>query len=110
MRTYLALLWLLASLGTVTCRAETDMMDNMLSKQWGAQPDQQDPVWQFKQGKKYDSGDGVEQDKAEAINWYRKSAAQGYVEAQLLLGIIYDQGIGVEQDYAEAVEWYTKAA
>ena len=86
------------------------MLNNMFTQQWGAAVDEHDPVWQFRQGKKLDTGDGVEQDKAKALSWYRKSAEQGYAEAQLLLGIIYDQGIGVTQDYAEAVTWYTKAA
>ncbi len=70
----------------------------------------EDAVGQFQRGKMYDRGEGVKQDKALALKWYRKAADQGYAEAQLLLGIIYDQGIGVPQDYAEAVDWYRKAA
>ena len=52
---------------------------------------------------------GVEQDKAEAVKWF-KAAEQGNAEAQCLLGICYEHGDGVEQDKAEAVKWFQKAA
>ncbi|MGD0961362.1 MAG: tetratricopeptide repeat protein [Methylomonas sp.] len=64
----------------------------------------------FRSAKKYDKGDGVEQDKARALSLYQQSAEKGYAEAQLLLGIIYDQGIGVAQDYSQALFWYRQAA
>ena len=31
----------------------------------------------------YDKGQGVPQDYAEAVRWYRKAAVQGYAEAQV---------------------------
>ena len=68
------------------------------------------PAAQFRLGKQYDKGEGVPQDKAQALSWYRKAAERGYPEAQLLLGIMYDQGVGVAQDYAQAITWYRKAA
>jgi TPR repeat protein len=55
-------------------------------------------------------GRGVEQDDAEAANWYRKAAEQGHITAQNNLGVMYERGLGVEQDYAEAASWYRKAA
>ncbi len=39
------------------------------------------PVAQFHLGFLYDTGQGVRQDYNEAINWYRRSAGQGYFEA-----------------------------
>ncbi len=72
--------------------------------------DPSDPAGQFRLGKMYDKGEGVEKDKALALSWYRKAANQGYAEAQLLLGIMYDQGVGVNQDYNQAILWYRKAA
>lgn len=50
------------------------------------------------------------QNYAEAVNWFRKAANQGYARAQYNLGVMYDHGDGVEQDYAEAVSWFRKAA
>jgi hypothetical protein len=58
----------------------------------------------------YDSGQGVPQDHAEAVRWYRLAAEQGDARAQTRLGIMYENGQGVPQDYAEAVRWYRLAA
>ena len=58
----------------------------------------------------YDNGQGVPQDYAEAMKWYRLAAEQGHAKAQHNLGIMYDNGNGVPQDYAEAVKWYRPAA
>ena len=56
------------------------------------------------------NGQGVPQDYAEAVNWYRKAADQGNADAQSNLGWMYCTGRGVPQDDAEAVSWYRKAA
>jgi len=40
----------------------------------------------------------------------KKTAQQGYAEAQYNLGVSYDSGTGVPQNYSKAVMWYTKAA
>jgi TPR repeat protein len=58
----------------------------------------------------YGTGEGVVQDFAEALKWYRKAAEQGYAQAQHNLGVMYKDGTGVVQDYAEAVKWWRKAA
>ena len=50
------------------------------------------------------------QDYAEAGKWYRKSADQGYAQAENNLGILYYYGQGVAKDYTEAAKWYRKAA
>ncbi|MEW5755370.1 MAG: tetratricopeptide repeat protein, partial [Pseudomonadota bacterium] len=47
---------------------------------------------------------------ATAVEWYTKSAAQGYTIAQHNLGIHYENGWGVKQDYQQAAQWYGKAA
>ena len=57
----------------------------------------------------YEKGQGVPQDYAEAVKWYRKAAEQGYADAQYNLGSCYYNGKGVPQNYAEAVKWYCKA-
>jgi TPR repeat protein len=58
----------------------------------------------------YRRGEGVVQDKKEAVKWYRKAAEQGFAVAQSNLGVMYDLGQGVVQDYKEAVKWYRKSA
>jgi len=61
-------------------------------------------------GYMYRNGQGVLQDYAEAVKWYRLAAEQGYASAQSNLGYMYEYGQGVLQDYAEAVKWYRLAA
>jgi TPR repeat protein len=58
----------------------------------------------------YDDGDGVPQDYAEALKWYRKAADQGNASAQFNLGKMYDNGQGVPQDYVQAHLWLNLAA
>jgi hypothetical protein len=58
----------------------------------------------------YLKGQGVPQDDAEALKWFRKLAAVGDVAAQGNLGFMYLNGRGVPQDDAEALKWFRKAA
>ena len=41
----------------------------------------------------YSQGLGVDQDKGEAVKWYKLAAEQGYTKAQSNLGAIYEQPI-----------------
>ena len=45
-----------------------------------------------------------------AVDYFRRSAAQGHGDAMLDLGAMYDYGRGVRKDEAEAIAWYKKAA
>ena len=47
-------------------------------------------------------GQGVPQDYAEALKWFRKAADQGEATAQYDLGVLYAEGQGVSQDYVQA--------
>ena len=58
----------------------------------------------------YDNGEGVPQDDAEAVRWYRLAAEQGDAEAQFSLAYMYDIGRGVLQDDTQAIRWYRLAA
>ena len=69
-----------------------------------------DAVAQYNLGVKYHEGQGVPQDYAEALKWYRKAAEQGLANAQYNIGILFEAGRGVPQDAAEAVKWYRLAA
>ena len=65
---------------------------------------------QLSLGLMYEFGQGVLQDYAEAVKWYRLAAEQGEVDAQFNLGGLYESGQGVLQDYKEAVKWWRLAA
>ena len=66
---------------------------------------------QVELGERYQAGDGgVQQDYAEAVRWYRRSADQGHALGQAFLGFMYSNGRGVQQDYGEAVRWYRRSA
>jgi TPR repeat protein len=58
----------------------------------------------------FDDGQGVKQDYAEAMRWYRAAANQGHADAQCNLGIMYKNGQKVKQSDCEAMRWYRKAA
>ena len=57
----------------------------------------------------YAQGQGVSQDYAEAVRWFRKAAEQGDAQAQFNLGLMYVNGKGVRQNYKIAKEWVGKA-
>lgn len=53
---------------------------------------------------------GVEQDFAQAAQWYRQLAAQGDARAQTSLGLMYARGLGFPRDMVEARRWWSLAA
>ena len=65
---------------------------------------------QYNLGVMYDFGDGVPENDALAVKWYRKAADQGLAKAQFIIGRVYDFGKGIPENDAEAVKWYRKAA
>jgi len=62
----------------------------------------------------YEHGLGVDQNYSTAVEWYRKVAGRGYidafVDAEFNLGVIYEKGWGVDKNESTAMEWYRKAA
>ena len=58
----------------------------------------------------YYVGQGVPQNRAEAIRLYRLAAEQGNAHAQDALGFAYQNGVGVQRDVSEAAKWFRKAA
>lgn len=67
------------------------------------------PKYQSKLARLYEDGDGVQQDHRKAVEWYRKSANQGYALSEALLGFKYYTGEGVRHDYKKALELLLKA-
>ncbi len=78
--------------------------------EWRISAEQGDAAAQTNLGDAYDTGEGITQDKREAVRWWHKAAEQGNASAQYNLGIKYLNGEGVIQDQREAVRWYRKAA
>ena len=68
-----------------------------------------DPYSQFAIAVMYDDGLGLSQDFDLALEWYRKSAAGGLVDAQYMVGRFYGRGRGVSQDPAQALFWFNVA-
>ena len=64
----------------------------------------------YKLGILYFCGEGVNQDKGEAINLWGLSAENGHRMAQYNLGLCHDYGEGVPKNIEKAVKWYFKAA
>ena len=83
---------------------ETFIMENLLPAQQG------DPQAQLFVGYLYETGQGVRQDYAEAVRWYRKAAEQGNTIAQAQLGNMYRLGKGVSQSYVMAYMWFDISA
>lgn len=61
-------------------------------------------------GAAYDTGSGVRQDFATALELYRASAERGNASAALDAGLMFDAGRGVKRDTVAAVRWYRRAA
>ncbi len=72
--------------------------------------EQGDARAQYKLGRKYKLGSGVDKDYREAVRWFQKSAEQDYADAQFELGVMYEYGYGVDKDIALARYWYQRAA
>ena len=69
-----------------------------------------DMIEQKSLGDIYYYGEGICQDYAKAIYWYRASATHGYPVAFYNIGICYQQGSGVSKSYFEAFKWFLIAA
>jgi len=65
---------------------------------------------QYALGILYELGRGVERDLLAAVDWYRRSAAQGLADAQFNLAAMYANGEGVSQDLVAAYALLALAA
>ena len=59
--------------------------------------------------RRYDNGEGVPENDAEAVKWYKKAADQGDADAQYNLGIMYYRGDGVPENNIRAYVWWSMA-
>jgi TPR repeat protein len=65
---------------------------------------------QVQLGLAYATGDGIPQNEAESVKWFRMAADQGDAGGEYYLSEMYATGRGVPVDFAEALKWLRKAA
>jgi hypothetical protein len=67
--------------------------------------DRGDAEAQYQVGVRYDEGESVPKDDAQAVQWFQHAAEQGHVDAQAHLGAYYWAGRGVSEDLSKAYMW-----
>jgi TPR repeat protein len=80
------------------------------SKNFRAKAEAGDAKAQIRMAVAYSVGNGVWENQAEAVRWYRMAAEQGSAEGQYCLAGRYASGNGILQDYAQALYWTSLAA
>jgi TPR repeat protein len=65
---------------------------------------------QFRLGRAYFRGEGVDRDPVKAVELITRAAGAGHPEAMAGMGYLHMIGEGVEQDETKALEWLRKAA
>ena len=69
------------------------------------------PRIQYIVGKMYYEGRGVDRNYAEAVKWFRRSALQGFPDAQYRLGMMYCRGKKVsEKKIKRCIHWLRRAS
>jgi hypothetical protein len=66
---------------------------------------QGDAEAEYQLGVRYDEGEDVLKDDAQAVQWFQRAADQGNVDAQAHLGAYYWAGRGVPRDLSKAYMW-----
>ena len=75
-------------------------------QQWGPLAEQGHAAAQFNLALLYHSGMGVDLNEAKAVEWYTKSAKNGYPKAQEYLSVGYREGwFGLPKDARKADYW-----
>ena len=74
------------------------------------QIDKKKGYWQYRIGKLYALGHGIEQDYKQSAEWFAKAMASGNSLAAYSLGGQYYRGQGVEKDNTHALKLFTIAA
>ena len=61
-------------------------------------------------GRCYYNGEGVAQNKVEAVKWFQKATEQGHAASQVMLGMCYFNGEGIHKNQSEGVKLIHAAA
>jgi len=112
---WLMLLGMLLLLASAVVKAET-YNDGFIAAEkgdyqsalqyWGPLAEKGNAAAQFNIGMLYHGGLGVDLNEAKAIEWYKKSAKNGYPKAQEYLSAGYREGwFGLPKDKAKADYW-----
>ena len=72
-----------------TCEPQLSQTEEQDLETLRSAAEQGDAEAQFNLGLMYEQGQGIPQDYAEALRWYRLAAGQGYAAAQSVLGTMY---------------------
>ena len=81
-----------------------------LSEEILQQAENGNPEMQWVVGNCFYNGRGVEISYSKAVEWFKKSASQGYPGGQAGLGFLYLNGLGgLERDIKLSVEWIQKS-
>lgn len=65
---------------------------------------------EFELGAMFHDGDGVEQDFAQALQWYKKAANGGNRQAMFNLGMMYKNGEGIPADLSATKVWFVRSS
>ena len=103
-------LLLASSVAGVQLAAQQTKADQKPIEEVKAKAEAGDAESQVELGRRYDKGEGVMKDHAEAAKWYLKAAEQNYVDAQFNLGMCYEQADPGTEDWAEVYKWLSLAA
>jgi len=68
------------------------------------------PAAQYNIGVMHEWGNGMPQNNANALKWYKRSAERFHKDAQNNLGALYSKGEGTEQNFLEALKWFIISA
>ena len=129
---------LLVVAALLICTGASSAADQKPIEEVKAKAEAGDAESEVELGLRYDKGEGVVKDHAEAAKWYRKAAEQNYAaaygsartgrrssgvveaqcgsreqnhaDAQFNLGICYERGDGGAEDWVEAYKWLLLAA
>jgi len=78
-------------------------------QEWGPLAEKGHAVAQFNLALLYHSGSGISLDEKRAVEWYRKSAQNGYYKAQEYMAVGYREGwFGLPKDSKQAEYWEQK--
>ena len=106
-------LFLVPAQGSAQDSLSVSCVDVFISSPWEDLTrcaEQGDARAQYNLGELYANGDGVPEDDAEAVRWYRLAAEQGSAIVQTNLGLMYANGDGVPEDDVFAYMWWNLSA